>query len=268
VTEAKLTEWDSLKASPSGIAISPDGRLLATGTPDSRIALWNLQGEKPKLHTHLPGHKQRPFQLTFAPNGKMLASGCFDPVLRLWKMGEGEPEAWAFLANEKAPAVGVSSLAFSSDGQLLAAGNYVGRQTLRIWKTGGDFLEELELPAANARLVAFAANTPVLAFSSTDGKLHLWEFQKTKPDPKKSLAGHPSKEISGGVKALTLSADGKLLLSAGSDRKVILWNTTEGKLLRDWLLPEEPRALAFAADGRHFAIGAEDGAIYIMRLEK
>lgn len=40
----------------------------------------------------------------------------------------------------------------------------------------------------------------------------------------------------------------------------------DGKNLQEWTLPEEPRALAFAHDDHHLAIGTEDGSLYVLRL--
>ena len=57
------------------------------------------------------------------------------------------------------------------------------------------------------------------------------------------------------------------IISLGKDKKVRVWSIKDGKQLHEWTLPEEPRALAFAHDNRHLAIGSQDGSVYIIRVE-
>jgi WD40 repeat protein len=257
--------WATLKGSPSGLAFSPDGKRLAAGNPDTTVFLWDLTGEKPDRKTVLSGHKNRPFALAFSPGGTMFASGCFDPVLRVWKLGADEPELWGALTNEKAPSLGIASLAFSADGKLLAAGCHAGDSTLRVWKVAGQFLEERELPRAQARLVAFSPAGSTLAFAGTDAKIHLWDMVAEPPKSIGTLTGHPLKRAMQPVLALAFSPDGRTLATAGKDKKLILWQIREGKVLREWQLADEPRALDFASDGRHLAVGLENGTILVLR---
>jgi WD40 repeat protein len=260
-------EWATLEGSPSSIAFSPDGKSLATGTLDSRVVIWDLTGAKPRQQHAIAGHKNRPFAMTFSPSGKMLASGCYDPVLRLWKFDDAEPDAWAALANEVAPAFGIFSLAYSHDGRYLVAGNYVGKQTLRIWDVLGNYLEELDVPATKARLVACSPVDAVMATAAEDAPIRLWTIAGGKAEPTRTLAGHQGKGTPPAVKALAFAPNGQTLASAGQDRKLILWNVADGKAARHWDLLDEVRALAYSSDGRHLAVGNDDGTLYILRLE-
>jgi eukaryotic-like serine/threonine-protein kinase len=258
--------WATLDGSPSGISFSPDGKRLAAGSPDTRVFIWDVTADKPRKQANLAGHEQRPFALQFSPDGKLLASGSHNPVLRLWKWDDGEPEAWAVLANEEAPSVGIASLAFSGDGKLLAAGSHVGRHTLRAWNAGGAYLEELTLPEAKARLVAFAPTEPLLAFSGDTPVIHLWDFRPSPPKEVRRLKGHVERGLPPTLKALAFSPTGRLLASAGRDRKVIVWDVASGEKAHAWDLLDEPRALAFAPDGRHLTVGNDDGSVYVLRL--
>jgi WD40 repeat protein len=212
------------------------------------------------------GHRNRPFAVAFSPTGKMFASGSAGPVLRVWKPKAIEPEAFGVIANEDAPTIAISSLAFSHDGKYVIAASHLGKDSLQMWDTSGDFLDDKALPDATARIVACAPKEPVLAFAGDDAIVHLWNFGAPKVTKLHQLPGHPGKAATPLVKALAFSPDGKTMASAGQDKSVRIWNTATGEKTLEWLLPHEPRAVAFSSEGRHLAIGNSDGAIFVVRL--
>jgi WD40 repeat protein len=266
--EAAPKDWATLPASPSGVAFHPTKPLLALGAPGTGVYLWDVSGAKPVRQHVLAGHKKGPFAIAFAPTGRMLASGCFEPLLRLWKLDDAEPEMWGVLTGESRPSLGLSALAFSHDGKRLFAGCNFGPRSLRQWDVSGPYLEERDLPAARARLVVCAATEPLLAFSGDDAKIRLWRLEGDKVKEVAVLAGHEPRGLPPAVKALAFSPSGKMLASAGKDRRLRIWDTATGQLVREWHLLDEVRALAFSSDNRHLAAGNDDGSTYFLRLAK
>lgn len=64
------------------LAISPDGRYIASGSYDNTIKLWNLRtGE---LLRTLREHSDRVYSVAFSPNGQTIASGSWDNTVRIW----------------------------------------------------------------------------------------------------------------------------------------------------------------------------------------
>jgi WD40 repeat protein len=95
------------------LAFSPDSRMLATGTWDGVIGLWDLRQSRPL--TFLRAHTGYIWRVAFSPDGRTLASGADDAAIRFWNLASLQ-EAGVI----RPSAAQVSALAFSPDNQHLA----------------------------------------------------------------------------------------------------------------------------------------------------
>ncbi len=118
------------------IAVSPDGRSLASGSEDKTIHLWDLTTGKELRR--LQGHTAPVWSVAFAPDGRSLASGSDDKTIRLWDLASGKE-----LRRLEGHTGTVYSVAFAPDGRSLASGSE--DNTIRLWDlAGGKELRRLE----------------------------------------------------------------------------------------------------------------------------
>jgi WD40 repeat protein len=73
----------------SGIAISPDGKTVATGQDDGRVAVWDRESGR-QLFV-LVGHKGPVTAVVYGPDGKDLFSGSSDGEVFVWDVAHARP---------------------------------------------------------------------------------------------------------------------------------------------------------------------------------
>jgi len=120
-----LVSWfDSSVSGIWSVAISPDGKTIASGGSDQPINLWDA--DTGKLLRILTEHSDSVYTVAFSPDGKILASGGDDHTIRIWEFQTGK------LLKTLEHLGPVKSIAFSPDGQTLVSGSTDA--TVKIWQ--------------------------------------------------------------------------------------------------------------------------------------
>jgi WD40 repeat protein len=233
------------------VAISPDGTIIASGSRNNSIILWDAATGKPAL-APLEGHTGSINSLAFSPDGGTLVSGSADGTLRRWNPATGEPMGEPLEGHDDA----VWSVAFSPDGAQIASGS--ADTTVRLWDaaTGEPMGEPLQGHTDIVFAVAFSPDGELVASGSGDATLRLWDAATGEP------VGEPRVGHTNYVLALAFNERG-LLVSGGADNQIFLWTPSSEEPLfsfqtdhTNWI-----RSLAFDPTGQALASASADGTI-------
>ncbi len=107
------------------LILSPDGKVLISGSQDKTIKIWHLETQK--LIYTLKGHTDGVQALALSPNGQIIASGSADKTIKLWHLQTGE-----LLATFTGHSHTVTAVAFSHSGDLLVSASL--DKTIKIWQ--------------------------------------------------------------------------------------------------------------------------------------
>jgi WD40 repeat protein len=256
------------------VAFTAKGSILATGSTDGTVILWNVRDPASPLRLGAPliGHSGTVWSVDFTADGTTLATGSTDGTVILWNVAKPDTRyrLGSPLAGHPGP---VFSVAFTADGSRLATASRDG--TVHLWDVdGADPASTRSRGVAqvddrgNVWSVDFAPDGATLATGGGDGTVTLWNVtDPTNPSRVSVLKGH-----SGPVFSVTFTADGSTLAAGGADGKVLRWDVN---------VPANPRPLgtleghsgpvfsvAFTPDGSTLATGSLEGTVTLWDLTR
>jgi len=152
------------------VAISPDGKTLASGSYDNTVRLWEVATGK-ALQT-LQGHTNCVCSVAFSPDGKTLASGSYDNTVRLWEVATGKA-----LQTLQGHTLVVNSVAYSPDGKTLASGSE--DQTVRLWEVvSGQYLSVWKKFKGAINSIVWNPTGEELTTGDESGAVKRWHLPK------------------------------------------------------------------------------------------
>ncbi|MEH2183825.1 NB-ARC domain-containing protein [Nostoc sp.] len=236
------------------IAFSPDGQMLASGSDDQTIRLWNAHDST--CLTVLQGHTGGVTSVRFSPNGQILASASEDSSIRLWSVAHR-----TYLKTFQGHTRWVRTVAFSPDGQTLASGS--DDCTIRLWEVKtGTCRQILQGHTGWVTSLSFSPNGQMLASGSEDASVRLWSVQDGTCF--KLLQGHSSC-----VWEVAFNPDGQTLASGSADRSARLWDVQDGTCLKTFQgQTSGVTSVSFSPDGSTFASGSYDALVRLWDVQQ
>jgi WD40 repeat protein len=269
----------------TAIAFSPDGKLIATGSDDYTIQLWDLRTGRAVLRLNEPDSGvrspgvypdgQRVFSLSFSPDGRILASA--GDIIKDNLLAGGQVTLWEIPSGKLLRTIIVNrdtssyttSVTFTPDGKGLVAGvaRVHGKGEISQWNAQtGAFARKWKPNASGIHSVTFSPDGLFLVAGCSDAAIKFldsqtWELRRT-------LRGAMYRIFS-----LSFFPDGETLASCVGPNLPAITGQIE-RLLKVHLIDRQTgrpsfmttghrslvTAVAFSPDGEHLASG--DAGLY------
>lgn len=234
-----------------GLAVSPDGRILAA-VGNAGVVLFDLaDGEERTTleRTNADTSATSNNYLAFTPDSAKLAVVVRD-VVKVFDVVSGAETGTI-------PAKGAFAIAVSPDGRTLYAGGW--GEEITIWDiASGTLVRSFGAESRGVNCMALSPDGSLLASGgvSTDLVI-LWDAATGRRV--RTFAGHTDD-----VTSLTFSPDGRMLATSSSDVTIKLWDTATGAMLNSLVgHSRSPESIVFSPDGATLASSSHDDGIYL-----
>ncbi|KAF7792180.1 hypothetical protein EIP86_003211 [Pleurotus ostreatoroseus] len=207
------------------VAYSPDGQLIATGTPCGCIFLWYAQTGG-TIGAPLQGHNDKVLFVAFSPSGSSIISGSLDRTVRVWDVKTGENISTFEPPSTECDQTSLC-IAFSPDGKYIAL--RVDYCVIQIWniETGQPHGAPLQ-HTTHVYSAAYSPDGQYMATGGANGEIHIWSMG-SRLEARRPFKAHGQFPVD----SISYSPDGFCIVSASSHDKqeqtIRRWNAETGQ---------------------------------------
>jgi cytochrome c len=232
------------------LAVSPDGKTLASASWDNTVRLWSLAGGAPRV---LEGHQQNVNGVAFTPDGRAVVTVSYDLTLRIWTLTGGGAPTTVTLPSP------LNSVAVAPSGQIVAAG---ASGKVFFLSAAGELQGEVDAVPVPIIALAVSGDGKLVAASSVRGAVAIIETPSRKLEHMLVGPGLPAWSAA-------FLPDNTTLVTGGTDRLIRRWNAATGEPMGDAAISgladplaaydDDPGAQVFRACIACHTLKAEDG---------
>jgi WD40 repeat protein len=258
-----VADFQAKMQSVNGLAFTPDGKTLLSGTQDGKVRVWDV-AEK-KLRRTLTGRWGVGRGMALSSDGKTAALGNSSSVIRLWDVGSGAELFTKFAGHDTY----LHAAVFSPDGRTLFTGS---DNEVRIWRTK-DWRQERVLPGTAHSLSLTPDGGRLAWLSSYSQTIRVWDVAKCKDLYQQKMPEGIT------AKWAVFADDGKALVSLDEERspsipkgcrvRLMVRDAASGRSKRSLILPGVfPYALAVTPDGEKAFVGTGESTLLACDLRR
>ncbi|MBN1305632.1 MAG: hypothetical protein JXA13_14430 [Anaerolineales bacterium] len=256
-----LWEVEIGKAPYNALAFSPDGTLVATGTDEGFVRLWD--SENGQLVNLLSGHVYPVRTVAFSPDGALLASGGSDSTARVWEVSSGE-SLRVYDTNTS-----IRDLAWSPDGEQLA----VAARYIHVYKVFSDDLQpgvyyDVEGDTRDLGEAAFSPDASILIGAGEwlniqnrrwRNRILVWDYPGNRSEPIRI-------PLNDAVEGIVVSPDGRYLVCAYQGEGTLLLIDIADREIKGEIDIGAKLYIAYAPDLSAFAAASTRNSVSIWEI--
>ena len=238
----------------TSVAITYDGRYLASGSDDPVLRVWELKAGQ--CISIMEGHSDRINSVAISPDGKYVVSGSNDRALRAWEFKTGQ-----CISIMEGHSELVNSVAISSDGKYVVSGS--GDHIVRMWELKtGRCIHIMEGHTDSVFSITITPDNSRAVSGSRDYTLRVWNLE----------TGHCIQTMDGNINynvlSLAISPDGKRIVEGSEDNALRVWDFEKDRyILIMGGHTGKVKSVAITPDGKYAVSGSWDHTVRVWDLK-
>lgn len=192
--------------------------ILATGTSDGMVSLYNFNAGELNWLYHLKNHSSSINDLSFSSDQEFIYALCYDDTLKVWKIQDGTFYNFYYLNHHGSNSISLNpnSLEFATAGD---------DSTIKIWDNNGVLLHSMLDPAGIVKKIIYTSDgNYLLSISGEDPIIKVWDSSNGALIH--TLYGHYDE-----VTTISTELTGKYLFSGDRYGRVVLWSLSDYSIL-------------------------------------